>query len=54
MQSIIVRRVIRVVAAGSVAAAASAALWLAPVSADAGNSLRGNSLRGNSLYGNSL
>lgn len=48
MQSTVVRRVIRVVTVTTVAAAASATLLLAPVSSDAGNSLRA-AARGNSL-----
>ena len=53
MHSTVVRRVIRVVTAGTVALAASAAILLAPVSADAGNTLSG-STRGNTLRGNTL
>ena len=46
MHSIAVRRIIRVVTAGTVAAAASAAILLAPVSAEAGHTLRAQALNG--------
>ena len=49
MHSIAVRRIIRIVTAGTVAAAASAALLLAPVSAEAGHTLRANTLSGHTL-----
>jgi hypothetical protein len=49
MHSTVVRRIIRVVTASTIAAAASAVLLVAPVSEDAGRSLRSSSLSGRSL-----
>ena len=49
MHSIAVRRIIRIVTAGTVAAAASAAILLAPVSAEAGHTLRAHTLNGHTL-----
>ncbi len=49
--SVLTRRIVRLVTAGTVAVAATAVVLLAPTSADAGHSLRtaGHSLAGHSL-----
>jgi hypothetical protein len=54
MHSSSVRRAIRLVTAGTVAAAASAVILLAPVSAEAGHTLRGHTLKGHTLSGHTL
>jgi hypothetical protein len=54
MRSTSARRIIRFATAGTVAAAASAVLLLAPVSADAGTSAGGHTLSGHTLAGHTL
>lgn len=54
MRSSSARRIIRLATAGSVAAAASAVLLLAPVSAGAATSVSGHTLSGHTLAGHTL